>query len=534
MQFAEYELEVDVIMIRPLSELGSDIGSMEDLRDIVPFESQIKDALESYEEYIQDFPRKVSLNNGAVCDIRVEPDTFKAVRPDPSDCLIRSDNKIYVPRRRYWHNTSPDVDVSWELNCARITYNASGTAYEAVDEVLVSDSFPVPENSDLLFSADIKKVTGTCDVLIMSPSGEIFATARLNEGKSADKLNIPVNTRDADRFYISINQSKGDFELEIDFHHVRTPERGILKEFKLPIPRRWQIDSAGVKVDWVDTTLTINTEKELAKKYLYKTYSTPCLPDSRIRAKINVNVLKGALVIGVLTEDFQNWVIQQEINSGKSEVELDFNTGSNRQLQFVLINKNNQHLEAEINWGDMIDVEPQRRFFGTESKLEKVKSADGLESRGFAGALSRFPGWFKKDKRESKIKFYCQKPWTDVNNFSVDGRMDVCCITTGASQTEYQIGNINDDTFQEIWNGPQMRNFRRTVNTDFRLPPCQRCPMAHSYQGLFFDKKYTFDQFEHKLRSMMIPVGIIGKILLPVFERPCFWLLEIMFKGFKK
>lgn len=80
---------------------------------------------------------------------------------------------------------------------------------------------------------------------------------------------------------------------------------------------------------------------------------------------------------------------------------------------------------------------------------------------------------------------YCQKPWTDLNNFSVDGRMDVCCITTGPSQERYALGNIFEQDFQEVWNGERMKEFRRTVNTPQKLPPCARCPMANNYSPPF-------------------------------------------------
>jgi radical SAM protein with 4Fe4S-binding SPASM domain len=87
--------------------------------------------------------------------------------------------------------------------------------------------------------------------------------------------------------------------------------------------------------------------------------------------------------------------------------------------------------------------------------------------------------------------FACQKPWTDLHNFSVDGRVDVCCIATGPSQTRYQLGNLNTDSFQDVWNGPAAREFRRTVNSDKPLPPCERCPMLRSFQGLWFDPIHT-------------------------------------------
>jgi len=50
--------------------------------------------------------------------------------------------------------------------------------------------------------------------------------------------------------------------------------------------------------------------------------------------------------------------------------------------------------------------------------------------------------------------------------------MDVCCIATGPSQKGYALGNMFEQTFQEIWNGETARRFRRTVNTEKKLLVC--------------------------------------------------------------
>jgi len=82
-------------------------------------------------------------------------------------------------------------------------------------------------------------------------------------------------------------------------------------------------------------------------------------------------------------------------------------------------------------------------------------------------------------------KIYCQKPWKDLHSYTVDGRMDVCCIATGPSQEAYALGNMFDQDFQEIWNGEAARRFRRTVNTDDKLLVCSRCTMANNYARPF-------------------------------------------------
>jgi hypothetical protein len=108
--------------------------------------------------------------------------------------------------------------------------------------------------------------------------------------------------------------------------------------------------------------------------------------------------------------------------------------------------------------------------------------------------------------------------------------MDVCCIATGASQERYQLGNLTRQTFQEIWNGPKMREFRRTVNSDEKLPPCARCPMSYAYQGLWFDPYYTrvrvLEVFK-KLRLAKLRLAWLGNSCASLIER-------IVFTGFNR
>ena len=101
---------------------------------------------------------------------------------------------------------------------------------------------------------------------------------------------------------------------------------------------------------------------------------------------------------------------------------------------------------------------------------------------------------FVKSILFGKRQYYCIKPWMDLNNFTVDGRMDVCCIATGPSQERYALGNLLNQKFQEVWNGERMREFRRTVNQPSKLPPCQRCPLSlKKPQGPFFFSEYNME-----------------------------------------
>jgi radical SAM protein with 4Fe4S-binding SPASM domain len=38
------------------------------------------------------------------------------------------------------------------------------------------------------------------------------------------------------------------------------------------------------------------------------------------------------------------------------------------------------------------------------------------------------------------------------------------------------MGNVFESSFEEVWNGPRFRAFRRLIRQNRRLPICHRCP----------------------------------------------------------
>ena len=72
-------------------------------------------------------------------------------------------------------------------------------------------------------------------------------------------------------------------------------------------------------------------------------------------------------------------------------------------------------------------------------------------------------------------KYFCDEPWTGI--FSVRTNGDVVCCPCYA---KVRIGNINDASLHEIWNGEKMQHLRRAFS-EGRLPDeCrgQICPVV--------------------------------------------------------
>lgn len=64
----------------------------------------------------------------------------------------------------------------------------------------------------------------------------------------------------------------------------------------------------------------------------------------------------------------------------------------------------------------------------------------------------------------------CQVPWTSLTMLG-NGDVQVCCVP------RTRIGNLHEQSMEEIWNGPAYQAFRTAVNSDRPPPMCESCPM---------------------------------------------------------
>jgi radical SAM protein with 4Fe4S-binding SPASM domain len=62
----------------------------------------------------------------------------------------------------------------------------------------------------------------------------------------------------------------------------------------------------------------------------------------------------------------------------------------------------------------------------------------------------------------------CTFPWAGVV-VTGDGNVNACCMPGS------QIGNLNEESLEEIWNGRRFRDFRALVNTPDAPKPCDSC-----------------------------------------------------------
>jgi hypothetical protein len=240
-------------------------------------------------------------------------------------------------------------------------------------------------------------------------------------------------------------------------------------------------------------------------------------------------VKTGVLGVGLLSADQTRW-----LDSGRAEdgaVKLEAMTGQDHAFRVVVFAAAPGALDAELNLTEATVVSEE---IG-DDEISIATAVISETSNGDAAPASEAPA--ESDAAEPasvrlisidqpgdrKRRVFCHKPWSDLHNFSVDGRMDVCCIATGPSQERYALGNLSAQNFQDVWNGDAARMFRRTVNSDKVLPPCARCPMGYSYQGMWFDKNHTLAKIEGWVWEQKV-------FQLPILRRLPRYFLPLMLK----
>lgn len=520
LHFADDVLGVDRVLLRPLSELGNDLGTVEDLRDIVPYASDIADLVEGVGEYLE------TTAGRRRTEVVFEPGHFKAVKDDPLDVPITAlgmEGRLLPPRCHDWSVVIGAPTLTWhsgaDLHLSLETH-APGLIRAA----------PVPVAQTCAQRLDIQ-LRGRVDGLSLRLLGE--------NGHVLDRLEPTGTYEDFAPFSLEATAGVITIEIEattavsceIDFGQPRKPgPRALTRNQPLPRPARWEVCLREVTARWQGQTLHLNWQGAPGL-YLIKSYSQPCLPGSRPRYPLRADVIRGRLGIGILDESFEHWIANFEFDLGHHDAAIEFDTGANHRFQVVLYAVGSEPLDATLDWqaamlqqpgdGAGVDASPAATAAGPGNDAandvlplpasvehESAPSVDvdpalDITASGAAAttdepvlspaAPSPTPAPANGDGGSSshwlcgRTRFYCQKPWTDLNNFSVDGRMDVCCIATGPSQERYQLGNVFTQSFQEVWNGAVAREFRRTVNGEKPLPPCARCPMAFAYQGFWSD-----------------------------------------------
>lgn len=121
-----------------------------------------------------------------------------------------------------------------------------------------------------------------------------------------------------------------------------------------------------------------------------------------------------------------------------------------------------------------IDLQPIHNWGDSSYQVRSLSAADIAACRKLAMIHAIRLNVYEPSAGDP-LRRRCTFPWDTVVVAS-DGRVTPCCVF-GTDPDRLSFGNLLEQSFEEIWNGPAMRRFRRELKSTECVPDfCKGCP----------------------------------------------------------
>ena len=119
-----------------------------------------------------------------------------------------------------------------------------------------------------------------------------------------------------------------------------------------------------------------------------------------------------------------------------------------------------------------------------------------------------------KDYALKESKRFCMLPWTHLHSWP-DGRVLPCCM----APMDEILGNLKDQSFEEIWNSEKLRKMRVSMLNDKSTKECTRCYSMEN-SGLNTTRTWANETFENHFDKIATTQedGTVEKINLPYID----------------
>lgn len=346
---AEWDLMVDRIYVRPLSEIANEDGSVEDLRDLVPYEQDIEDMLDGVEEYLELVPRR--------SEIHLIPDNFRAFRPNPFRGQVPvcgREGELFAPRASGWKSLQVPFSPDWKLN--RLVFDAGSGL--AAGPLLESSAVPLGSDCPLTFRFHPELVRGSLDLEVLGEDGKPLALARI--GAVPGEMELLVEPGNNRQVSFRIHAREVPLAGQIAFARLRTPAKKAPDFFQFPHPDRWQTETPGVQLRWEGEKLRLEAEAP-PSLYLVKSYGISCEINREISLEFPLEVSRGKLGLGILSGDGTRWISQHAFPAGAKRAKIAFHSGNEERVQVVLYALQEGKLDCVLDFTGQLEAKPQHR-----------------------------------------------------------------------------------------------------------------------------------------------------------------------------
>lgn len=149
-----------------------------------------------------------------------------------------------------------------------------------------------------------------------------------------------------------------------------------------------------------------------------------------------------------------------------AEAKRRFNSNLKLEIQF-LVNKMNEH--------QILRIKELSKIVNASLKLKSMQINDKKDVGKWLPLNGKFRRYAMKDGEyviKSNLQDRCARLWFNPV-ITWDGKVIPCCFDKNA---EHIMGDLNQDSFRDIWSGPKYRIFRKSILSGrHMIEICRNC-----------------------------------------------------------
>ncbi len=221
---------------------------------------------------------------------------------------------------------------------------------------------------------------------------------------------------------------------------------------------------------------------EMIKKANEKNIYTYCSTNGHFLSSINVRkvINSGLNELIISLDGTTQQVYEQYRRSGSLEKVLSGTKAliqEKESLKAVVPYTKFQFLVVKPNEHQLDEAKALAKFVGVDKIVFKTAQIYNFENGSPLIPDNKKYSRYKKQKNgkyqlKKKIKNRCWRLWSNPV-ITVDGYVLPCCFDKDA---KYAMGNINKQSFAEVWNNEKYQNFRKKVLTNRKsIDICRNC-----------------------------------------------------------
>lgn len=148
-----------------------------------------------------------------------------------------------------------------------------------------------------------------------------------------------------------------------------------------------------------------------------------------------------------------------------------------KNVEYFLTEVENQNIKMYISLSIILQKEAYNEIELFKEKWSKYKVVNEFYVRNLIEKENEGMEVIHKDNHQCHKRIVCQKPWDEIHVNPDGGVMPCCTMSTSVGWDNTNLGNLYENTMEEIWNGERARELRKDlIRGEFeQWKICKKC-----------------------------------------------------------